>query len=154
MLTYILITLFTFFMMELVTWATHKYAMHGFMWFFHEDHHQVKPGFFEKNDFFFLIFAIPSWLCIMLGLMHQYYFVVSIGVGIAMYGVAYFFVHDVFIHQRFKWFRNSDNVYLRALRKAHKVHHKHLNKEDGECFGMLWVPTKYYKEAKRAVDSK
>lgn len=141
-------------MMELVTWATHKYAMHGFMWFFHEDHHQVKPGFFEKNDFFFLIFAIPSWLCIMLGLMHQYYFVVSIGVGIAMYGVAYFFVHDVFIHQRFKWFRNSDNVYLRALRKAHKVHHKHLNKEDGECFGMLWVPTKYYKEAKRAVDSK
>jgi len=27
------------------------------------------------------------------------------------------------------------------------MHHKHLGKEDGECFGMLWVPIKYFKEA-------
>jgi len=27
------------------------------------------------------------------------------------------------------------------------MHHKHTGKEDGECFGMLWVPMKYYKEA-------
>jgi beta-carotene 3-hydroxylase len=27
------------------------------------------------------------------------------------------------------------------------VHHKHLNKEDGECFGMLFVPFKYFREA-------
>jgi hypothetical protein len=27
-----------------------------------------------------------------------------------------------------------------------KVHHKHLGKEeDGECFGMLFVPFKYFK---------
>jgi beta-carotene 3-hydroxylase len=26
------------------------------------------------------------------------------------------------------------------------VHHKHLGKEDGECFGMLLVPMKYYRE--------
>jgi len=24
-------------------------------------------------------------------------------------------------------------------------HHKHFGKEDGECFGMLYVPFKYYK---------
>jgi beta-carotene 3-hydroxylase len=42
-----------------------------------------------------------------------------------------FFVHEVFIHQRFKWFRNSDNVYFRAIRRAHKVHHKHMGKEQG-----------------------
>jgi beta-carotene 3-hydroxylase len=24
------------------------------------------------------------------------------------------------------------------------MHHKHLGKEEGECFGMLWVPFKYY----------
>jgi beta-carotene 3-hydroxylase len=41
-------------------------------------------------------------------------------------------------------------VYLRAIRKAHKVHHKHLGKEDGECFGMLVVPLKYFREAKRS----
>jgi beta-carotene 3-hydroxylase len=26
------------------------------------------------------------------------------------------------------------------------MHHKHLDKEDGECFGMLMVPFKYFKE--------
>jgi beta-carotene 3-hydroxylase len=56
-------------------------------------------------------------------------------------------VHDVFIHQRFKWFNKTNNVYFRALRKAHKVHHKHLGKQEGECFGMLFVPIKYFREA-------
>jgi beta-carotene 3-hydroxylase len=27
------------------------------------------------------------------------------------------------------------------------MHHKHLGKEEGECFGMLFVPLKYFKEA-------
>lgn len=64
-----------------------------------------------------------------------------------MYGAAYFLVHDILIHQRFSWFRHTDNIYFRALRKAHKIHHKHLGPEDGECFGMLWVPVKYFREA-------
>jgi beta-carotene 3-hydroxylase len=34
---------------------------------------------------------------------------------------------------------------LLAIRRAHKIHHKHLGKEEGECFGMLWVPMKYYR---------
>lgn len=144
------IALLTFVTMEGITWCTHKFVMHGLMWYFHRDHHQPRQGFFEKNDFFFLIFAVPSWLCIMLGLMYQHYFVVSIGAGIAMYGAAYFLVHDVFIHQRFKWLRNSNSIYFKALRKAHKIHHKHLDKEHGECFGMLWVPRKYFKEARAA----
>jgi beta-carotene 3-hydroxylase len=70
-----------------------------------------------------------------------------IGMGIAIYGFAYFLVHDIFIHQRFKLFTRSNNIYLRAIRKAHKVHHKHLGKEEGECFGMLIVPLKYFREA-------
>jgi hypothetical protein len=74
--------------MEFMAWATHKFVMHGIMWYFHKDHHQVEPGFFEKNDVFFLIYAIPSWLCIMLGLMNQIYFPVWIGFGIAAYGLA------------------------------------------------------------------
>lgn len=153
LLLYILITLITFVIMEGITWCTHKYVMHGFAWYFHQDHHQPKYNLLEKNDFFFLIFAIPSWLCIMLGMMYFNYFAVSIGAGIALYGLAYFLVHEVFIHQRLKWFRNSNNFYFRALRKAHKVHHKHLGKEDGECFGMLWVPQKYFKEAKAGHQS-
>ena len=151
---YIVIVVATFFFMEFMAWFTHKYVMHGLMWYFHKDHHQHEPGFFEKNDVFFLIFAIPSWLCIMLGLMNANFYVVSIGAGIAVYGLSYFLMHDIFIHQRFKWFRNSNNFYLLALRKAHKIHHKHLGKEEGECFGMLVVPPKYYKEARLTLKNK
>ena len=71
----------------------------------------------------------------------------KISLSILIYGILYFLVHDVLIHRRFKWFDNVKNPYFRALRKAHKIHHKHLGKEDGECFGMLYVPTKYFKEA-------
>lgn len=145
----------TFFFMEFMAWSAHKYLMHGAMWHFHEDHHVPRKGnFFEKNDVFFLIFAIPSWLCIMLGLMYGIMPVVFVGIGIAVYGLCYFLVHDVFIHQRFKWLKRSNHPYFMAIRKAHKVHHKHLGKEEGECFGMLIVPPKYYREAKRAYKAK
>ena len=150
----IIIVVGTFLFMEFVAWATHKYVMHGFLWKIHEDHHSRGPGILEKNDLFLLIFAIPSWLLIMLGLMFKIEFMVWIGVGIAAYGGSYFLVHDVFIHRRLSWFKNSRNVYLQAIRKAHKVHHKHLTKEDGECFGMLIVPFKYLKEARRAQKPK
>ncbi|HVX25169.1 MAG TPA: hypothetical protein VHB70_02415 [Parafilimonas sp.] len=146
---YSLIALATFFLMEGVTWLTHKYVMHGFLWYLHEDHHNPKHHVFEKNDAFFFIFAIPSWLCIMLGSMNEAWWVVSIGAGIALYGLAYFLVHDIIIHQRFKIFTRSNNRYVRAIRWAHKMHHRHINKEDGESFGMLFIAKKYWEKIKR-----
>lgn len=150
----VLIVIGTFFAMEFMAWFTHKYVMHGFMWYFHEDHHVHEPGFFEKNDVFFLIFAIPSALCFIFGAMNGGDFRVWIGTGIALYGLAYFMVHDVFIHQRFKWFKRSNHPYMMAIRKAHKVHHKHLGKEEGECFGMLVVPWKFLRDAAKASRAK
>jgi beta-carotene 3-hydroxylase len=148
-LLYILITLGTFLAMEFVAWFAHKYVMHGFLWYLHKDHHQHEPGFWEKNDAFFLIFAIPSATCYIVGLAVVGMFpLLFVGIGISLYGLAYFLVHDIFIHQRFKIFTRTKNRYLKAIRKAHKVHHKHLGPEDGECFGMLVVPPKYIKEAK------
>ena len=44
----------TFFVMEFMAWATHKFVMHGFMWKFHEDHHVEEPGFLKKMTCFFL----------------------------------------------------------------------------------------------------
>lgn len=147
------ITVATFFFMEFMAWFTHKFVMHGFLWSLHEDHHVPHQGWFEKNDAFFLIFALPSMTCFVIGALNDYNFVFFIGLGILLYGFAYFFVHDIFIHQRFRWFRKTNNAYLMALRKAHKVHHKHLGKEHGECFGMLIVPFRYYLEAKKALGS-
>ena len=140
---YIVIVLINFIAMEAITWLTHRYLMHGLLWYLHKDHHQKSDNVFEKNDAFFFIFAIPSFLCILFGTMDKIYWLQAIGFGIMAYGFAYFLIHDVIIHQRFKWFTRSNNKYIRSIRMAHKMHHKHLNKEDGESFGMLWVAKKY-----------
>ncbi len=145
---FIAIVLGTFFIMEGITWLTHRYVMHGFLWYLHEDHHNPQGHVFEKNDAFFLIFAIPSWLCIMLGLQNKVYWVAAIGFGIALYGLAYFIVHEVIIHQRFKWFTRSNNTYVKTIRWAHKMHHKHLGKQEGESFGMLMVAKKYWQKVR------
>lgn len=148
-----LIILITFICMEGVTWLSHKFLMHGWLWNLHEDHHNKKNGaVLEKNDTFFIIFATPSILLFALGtFLPGWGTALYIGIGIFCYGLGYFLVHDIFIHQRFKLFTRSNNFYLRAIRKAHKMHHKHLGKEEGECFGMLWVPLRYFKAELRKV---
>ena len=138
------IVIITFWLMEFIAWATHKYVMHGFLWKLHKDHHQVnKDKILEKNDAFFLIFAIPGAAFMIMGSILLY-----VGIGITLYGFAYFIVHEVFIHQRIKLFKRTHIPYFKAIRKAHKVHHKSQLKEDGSCFGMLIVPFKYWREAK------
>lgn len=150
MLANFLIVLAAFLTMEGVAWFAHKYVMHGFLWIWHKDHHKKETeGFLEHNDFFFLIFAIPGIVSLFIGSQNSFNFWFWIGLGITIYGMAYFFVHDIFIHQRFKVLRNSNNWYFKALRRAHKIHHKHTGKEDGECFGMLWVPIKYFIETRK-----
>jgi beta-carotene 3-hydroxylase len=148
-LVFPLIVLTAFFGMEGVAWLTHKYVMHGFFWTLHRDHHHKEHyNFLERNDLFFLIFAIPGIACLAFGGFGHHTAWTCIGSGITLYGACYFFVHDLFIHQRLKVLRNSNSRYLKAIRRAHKMHHKHLGKEDGECFGMLWVPRKYFQEQK------
>jgi beta-carotene 3-hydroxylase len=141
-----LIALLAFVLMEGVAWITHKYVMHGLLWNLHKDHHKKESsGFLEHNDFFFLLFALPGIAGLFFGMQLGYNYLFWTGIGITLYGLAYFLVHDIFIHQRFKLFRNSKNKYFKAIRRAHKIHHKHLGKEHGECFGMLWVPLHYFR---------
>ncbi|WP_430817009.1 fatty acid hydroxylase [Carboxylicivirga sp. RSCT41] len=141
---YILITLVTFALMEGVTWFTHKYIMHGFLWVLHEDHHHPAKGqVFQKNDSFFFIFATPSILLFFFGVNPSLNILFFVGLGILFYGIAYFLVHDVFIHQRFTWLSNVQHPYFKGLRRAHGSHHT-----GGECYGMLLVPRKFIKEAK------
>ena len=146
---YILVLIATFMVMEGVTWCTHKFVMHGFLWYLHRDHHQVEPGFFEKNDAFFVIFAVPSILLIAFGSFDHVWWMQATVFGIMAYGIGYFLVHDVIIHQRFKWFTRSKNTYVRAIKWAHKMHHKHLDRREGESFGMLMVHKKYWDKVRK-----
>ncbi|ADV49734.1 sterol desaturase family protein [Cellulophaga sp. E16_2] len=146
-LIWIFIFISTFAFMEFMAWFSHKYIMHGFLWVLHSDHHHKDhDSWFERNDAFFIIYAVVSMSFILAGVKTWFWYGLPIGLGIMAYGAAYFLVHDIFIHQRFKVFRNANNRYAKGVRRAHKMHHKHTGKEDGECFGMLFVPFKYFKK--------
>ena len=43
----------------------------------------------------------------------------------------------------------SNNTYVRAIRWAHKMHHKHINKDHSESFGFLLVNKKYWDKVRR-----
>lgn len=150
-LLYIGITIAAFMFMEFMAWFAHKYLMHGLLWSWHEDHHlphHEKEGFWEKNDRFFLVFAIPSASCYIIGTLVSGLFpLFFVGVGISIYGLVYFLIHDVYIHQRFKWFRQLDGKYSRAILRAHGAHHAIQTKEDCESFGLLVVDQKFYKSS-------
>lgn len=145
-LLWILVFISTYCFMEFMAWFTHKYVMHGFLWSLHKDHHNKDhKSWFERNDAFFIFYAVVSIVFFLLWRYQNLWIGLPIGVGIFAYGLSYFMVHDIFIHQRFKLFRDANNWYAKGVRRAHKMHHKHLGKKDGECFGMLFVPFKYFK---------
>ena len=144
----IVIFVMTFVAMEGVAWFSHKYIMHGFLWSLHKDHHKKDhTSWFERNDAFFIMYASISAVFVVLWGEFAFWPGLAIALGIFGYGLTYFLVHDIFIHQRIKWFRTANSKYAKAIRRAHKIHHKSLTKEDGQCFGMLWVPMKFFRES-------
>ena len=145
-LIWILIVLVTFFLMEFMAWFSHKYIMHGFLWHIHKDHHiKDHNSKFERNDLFFIFYALVSFGFVIVWREADLWYGLPIALGIFLYGLTYFIVHDIFIHRRIKIFKKANNKYTRGIRRAHKIHHKNIYKENGECFGMLWVPRKYFK---------
>jgi len=151
-ITYFVVVILSFIAMEFVAWFTHKYVMHGFLWVLHKDHHtNENKGFFQKNDAFFLIFAIPGATLTIWGAIEQFSYQFWMGLGITSYGFTYFLLHEVYIHRRFKWLKWIKFPYFVALRKAHRVHHKYITKKPGENFGLLVFPLKYYFEAKKEL---
>lgn len=154
---YILVTLAAYVGMEFTAWAAHRYLMHGPLWSWHADHHlpkYEKTGFWEKNDRFFVVFAIPSMFSYMAGSLYaDYRWLLFVGIGISLYGLTYFLIHDVYIHQRFKWFKQLDSKYSRAILKAHGSHHAVTTKEDCESFGLLVIEPKFFRKKNSAVKS-
>lgn len=138
----IIIVFLSFWAMECVAWASHKYIMHGFGWAWHQDHHQAHDGFFEKNDLYAVFgaamsissFAIGRWG--VPGFLPVLPWMTWVGLGILFYGIAYTLVHDGLVHQR--WFHYVPRSgYAKRLVQAHKLHHVTHGKEGGVSFGFL-----------------
>lgn len=133
--------------MEAISWFIHKYLFHGPLWFIHKTHHQPHDSWFEANDFFSIFFAGIS-LYLMWDGRESLNTGFWIGAGISVYGLIYFVFHDWFIHNRFKPFRTT-NRYLLGIRRAHKIHHRSLDKNPSEEFGLLLASGKYFSKQKQ-----
>lgn len=146
MISWILVFILTFLFMEFTAWFLHKYVMHGFLWSLHYDHHTPsKNKIFQKNDFFSIFFAFPSFFSILFGTKLELPLLASFGYGIMFYGFAYTIVHEGIIHKRFK-IPVPQNWYIKALLLAHQDHHKVNTKDEANNFGMLIVAPKYFIE--------
>lgn len=148
---------------EPLTWLIHRYVMHGPLWWVHEDHHldtaYQRPQLY-KNDFFPLVFAVPSSTLACLattGLVHDDF--ASCVFGSLLYGVAYLYVHEELFHRRFGWPGSSrlrSLPYMKRLATAHGAHHSRrdqaitdgaagggMSRGGGLAFGFLYAPPRF-----------
>ena len=128
-----------FLFMEGFAWFTHKYVMHGFMWVWHKSHHEPRPGIFELNDMFAVVFAAPAIAGIYLG-VHGLPTLLPIGLGITAYGAVYFMFHDGLVHRRYKVPMNGKSKFWKRLIQAHRIHHAVGTKDGCVSFGFLIAP--------------
>ena len=139
-----LIVIGTFLFWEFVAWFTHKYVMHGFLWIWHKSHHTKHDHALEKNDWFAVVFSIPSIGFIYYGSLLTYNpYLIAVGIGIFCYGLFYLLFHDIIVHQRLKWRPEKRSAYLQRMIHAHYVHHSRHTKGGCEAFGFLIAPRKY-----------
>jgi len=138
-----------FFGIELLAALIHRYLMHGPLWWIHQSHHKSKGGW-EMNDWFAVLFATLG-VGLLFGGFLDYIalFWGYVGVGISVYGVVYFILHDVLVHSRWGSIPKPLSRYLLALRKAHRMHHKHTTAQPGESYGLLIFHPRYFSETKR-----
>ena len=141
---YVTLFVLSFLGMEGIAYLTHKYVMHGFLWRWHRSHHRMHGHFFEYNDLFGLIFAIPSAVALVFGYQFpSLAWLRPIGYGILGYGIFYVLFHDILVHQRLRFPFLPRKGYLKRMVNAHHAHHRHHQKKDAESFGFLFAAKRY-----------
>ena len=137
----ILLLLATVAAMEGVAYVSHRWVMHGPGWFLHRSHHEPRAGAFEANDWYAVVFAVPSIALLYLGVAAQrgpsYAW---IGAGIAAYGAIYFGFHDWLVHRRLPHRTVPRNAYLKRIVQAHRIHHAVETRRGAVSFGFLLAP--------------
>lgn len=127
--------------MEGFAYTMHRWVMHGPGWFLHASHHRARTGWFEWNDLYGVIFALPSITLIWLGVRGGWGDpATTIGAGIAAYGAIYFGFHDWIVHQRLPHRIVPRSRYFKRIVQAHRLHHAVKSKHGAVSFGFLIAP--------------
>lgn len=125
-----------FLIMEPVTALLHRYLFHGPGIVFHRSHHVPSGKNLEANDTFPIMLALLTIGVMALGSkVESLRPLLWIGAGLTLYGTAYTFVHDLYIHRRVAILPAHIKL-LEPLREAHRIHHLY----GGAPYGML-LPT-------------
>nr|WP_281399834.1 sterol desaturase family protein [Sphingomonas sabuli] len=137
----ILLFIATVLAMEGVAYVAHRWVMHGLGWFLHESHHRERHGWFELNDLYALIFAVPSIVLLYGGVQAGWGdWATWVGAGIAAYGAIYFGFHDVIVHRRIGHRYVPRSTYMKRIVQAHRLHHVTTSKHGSVSFGFLYAP--------------
>lgn len=123
-----------FVLMEGGSYLAHRFVMHRFGRPLHDSHHQVSDGIFELNDLYPVMFSGLTIMAMAAGAwLPSLRPILVVGTGVTAYGMAYLFVHDVYIHRRIPFF-TARIGWMERLREAHRIHHLY----GGEPYGMLF----------------
>lgn len=137
----VLLFLAALFGMELFANLVHRHVMHGWGWGWHASHHSPRTGWFERNDRYAVLAALPSVGLMHLGVQHGVSWALPVGLGMASYGALYFVMHDLLVHQRIKLKWMPQSGYLRRLIQGHRIHHATHTRDGAVGFGFLYSPT-------------
>ncbi len=116
----------------------HRHVMHGWGWGWHRSHHESHDDLLERNDLYAICFAVLAVLLMLLG--HWWTPAFWISIGLVVYGVLYFLMHDVLVHQRWPFRHVPRRGYLKRLYQAHKLHHAVEGRDRAVSFGFLYSP--------------
>lgn len=101
-------------------------------------HHRPRTGPFERNDRFVLIFSLIAVALFAIG--QAVPGLTAVAIGVTLYGLAYFTMHEVLVHRRLPPPFTPRSGYLAHLVAAHHLHHAVHTKEGAVSFGFLYAP--------------
>lgn len=126
--------------MEMVAYSAHRWVMHGPIgWGWHKSHHEEHDHGFEKNDLFGLVFSLIAILLFVAG-GWWWPILWLVAVGMTIYGLIYFVLHDGLVHQRWPFRYVPRRGYFRRLYQAHRLHHAVEGRADCVSFGFIYAP--------------
>lgn len=143
MLSFLLLAAAAFCGMEAAAYVLHRWLFHGALWRVHRSHHDPAHGHgrgLEWNDAFSVGFAAASLALLWVGRADPVGSAAfPLGVGVAVYGLLYVVLHDLYAHGRLGPLRTR-NAAAQAVKRAHGRHHQSLSPRGQEPYGLFLFP--------------
>ncbi len=121
--TFVALTAVAAILMEPISAAIHRWFGHGPGWVLHRSHHEDELVGLEANDVIPAVSALLTMVAFWVGVsVPGAAAAVPLALGATIYGLAYFVLHDLYIHRRIPLLPRRV-AWLEPIRLAHLEHH-------------------------------